>query len=102
MYNILERVKLLRNRDSTRANYYSIWKSFNRFLLQLDVRPTQWEDRIDLFLAHLVHSGKKSATVKSYYSAIKAVLWDDKYDLQSSELELCAITRACRAMNDKL
>ena len=55
-------------------NYYGIWKTFNQFIVRLDFKPTNWEDRITLFAGHLIHLGRKSNTVKSYISAIKAVL----------------------------
>ena len=102
MFRILERVKFLRNRNTTRANYYTIWKNFNKFVLQLDAVPKTWEGRVYLFLANLVHSGRKSSTVRSYHSAIKSVLWDDKYVLQEDELELKAITRGCKLINDTI
>ena len=63
MFDILERVKLQRNRDLTQKNYYTIWKLFNKFVIQLDVIPTTWEDRVYLFLAYMVVTGKKSATM---------------------------------------
>ena len=102
MQRILEKVKLLRNRSSTRANYYSLWKLFNKFIIQLDTIPDTWEERVYLYLAHLVHTGKKSTTVRSYLSGIKAILWDDKYELQENAMELKATTRACRLINDKI
>ena len=102
MFNILEWVRLLRNRDSTRNNYYNIWKNFNKFILQLDMIPSSWEDRVYLFLAHLVNTGKQSTTIKSYFSALKSILWDDPYELSNGDMELRAITRACHLINDKL
>ena len=102
MTRILENLKIRRNRDSTRANYYAIWKSFSRFTLKLDEIPEHWEDRIFLYLTNLVREGKKSTTVRSYFSALKATLWDDGYELRNRDLELRAITRACRLVNDTL
>ena len=102
MRRILDRLKSQRNRDSTRANYHTVWKLFNKFLLQLNLIPSNWEDRIYLFMAYLVNSGKKSTTVRSYFSAIKAVLWEDRYELQTDDIQLRVITKACRLSNDKL
>ena len=48
---MVEKLRTQCHRDSTRQNYYSVWKSFNKFYLHLDVRPTLWEDRIVLFVA---------------------------------------------------
>ena len=64
------------NWDSTKRNYFTIWRLFNKFCVRLDEKPLNWEDRIILFTGHLVESGKKSSTVKSYISAIRAVLRD--------------------------
>ena len=55
-------------------NNYIIWKCFNKFFLRPDHRPSEWEECLVLFVVYLVQSGRKSATVKSYISAIKAVL----------------------------
>ena len=71
---IIENLKWSRHRDTTRQNYYNIWGIFNKFLLRLDVKPKNWEDRLIMFAAHLVDEWKKSTTIKSYISAIKAIL----------------------------
>ena len=102
MFNILERLKLNRNRKSTQENYYTVWKLFNKFIVKLDKIPDNWEDRVFLFLTHMVLNGQKSTTVRSYFSAIKSILWDDHYELSNNELELRAITRACKLSNDQL
>ena len=102
MTNILERLRSQRNRESTRTNYLNIWRLFNKFLIKLDIIPEKWEDRVYLFIAHLIHKGRKSTTIRSYISAIKSVLWEDKYELNNNELELRAITRAGRLTNDQL
>ena len=63
-----------KHRSSTQKNYYCVWKIFNEFFVKLDRKPSGWEDRITLFVAYLINRGKKSTTVRSYVSAIKAVL----------------------------
>ena len=102
MNNILDKLKMERNRSSTRANYYKIWSLFNRFLIQLDSIPRNWEHRVFLFLAHLVNHGRKSSTVKSYFSAIKSILWDGLYDLTVDSIQFRALVRACRQINDQI
>ena len=102
MYDILEKLNTLRNRSSTRANYYRIWKLFNKFIIQLDVIPDTLEDRAYLFLANLVRIGRQSSTIRSYHSATKAVLWEDGYKLTSDVIRLQAITRACKHVNDRM
>ena len=47
--NVLQRLKGQTCRDSTNENYYTIWKLFNNFLINLDKKPASWEDRIALF-----------------------------------------------------
>ena len=89
-----------KNRKSTRENYHKIWKLFNQFLLKLDILPQNWETRVYLFVAHLVNKGRKSATIKSYVSAIKTVLEHVDYKLCEDTLLLNAITRACRIHNN--
>ena len=81
-------------------NYYGIWKSFNKFFLRLDQKPTSWEDRITLFVAHLVDSNRKSTTIKSYISAIKSELWDIGVELSTDDTLLGSLTRACKLRND--
>ena len=70
---VMERLHNQKHRDSTKKNYYTIWKIFNRFVLSLDKKPRAWEDRITLFVGHLVNSKKQSVTVKNYLSAIRTV-----------------------------
>ena len=44
--------------------------------------------------------GRKSTTVRSYYSALKAVLHDDGYKLNKDTALIHTITRACKLTND--
>ena len=100
--NILLNLNGMKYRKSTCDNYLGIWRSFNKFLILLDFKPETWEERTALFLAHLIDNGVKSATVKSYLSAIKSVLKDDKYDWDESRVLFSSITRACKYKNDQL
>ena len=104
MYAIMDRLKNKRNRESTRNNYHAIWRLFSKFVLKLDKKPESWEDRIYLFLTYLVNSGKKSSTVRSYFSALKAVLQDDdiKFQIDENSILLKSITRACKLTNDRV
>ena len=86
MQRILEQLRVLSKRDSTKRNYYTIWKLFNKFILKLNVVPEKWEDRVFLFLANMVKSGNKSTTINSYVSAIKGVLMYDNYELSCDVL----------------
>ena len=65
-----------RHRGSTQKNYYGIWKNFNKFIIQLDDKSNNWDDRLVLYMAYLIHHQRRSSTIKSYISAIKAVLFN--------------------------
>ena len=87
-------------RDSTMKNYYCIWKTFNEFFIRLDNKPDKWEDRITLFVAYLINTDRKSTTVKSYISAIKAVLANLNVTVNEDRCLLNSLTRACRLTKD--
>ena len=53
-----------------------------------------------LFAGYLANEGKKSTTIKSYMSAIKAVLKDDGVDINEDRFMLAAITKCCSFHND--
>ena len=85
-----------------KRNYYAVWKLFNKFFIRLDKKPSRWEDRLSLFVGHLVHHKYQSSTVKSYISAIKAVLWMNNIKITEDQYLLASLTRACRLWNDKI
>ena len=66
----------------TKVNYRSVWHTFNDFFLKLDVKPSKWEDRLTLFIGHLISKNRKSNTIKSYISAIRAMLQNGGYRLK--------------------
>ena len=100
--NIIERLKRNRIRSTTQNTYYRVWKSFNEFIIRLDVKPNNWEDRITLFVGYLVDSNRKSSTIKSYVSAIKSVLHEDGVELNKNKYLLNALTNTCKLINDKV
>ena len=55
-----------------------------------------------LFAGFLASSNKKAATIRSYMSAIKAVLRDDGVIISEDRFLLNAITKGCRLNNDKV
>ena len=99
---IVDRLKVSRHRKSTGKIYYSVWRTFNEFFIKLDVKPLTWEERIVLFVGHLIDRKRQSATIKSYISAIKAVLQDDCIYINQDEALLSSLTRACRLENDRV
>ena len=72
--DIIDKLRNEQHRDSTRKTYHCVWQTFNEFFIRLDKKPKSWEQRILLFAAYLIDNGKKSTMVKSYVSAIKAIL----------------------------
>ena len=94
MCSIVDRLKNQRNRDSTRKNYHSVWRSFNNFFIRLDDKPDNWEDRIILFVGYLINDNKKAATIHSYVSAIKMVLLQDGIQVSEDKYLLASLTRA--------
>ena len=88
-------------KSSMAKSYLGIWRNFNRFLLKLDEKPENWEERISLYLAFIVENGAQSSTVKSYYSAIKKTFGSYYYSLDESQIFLNTLTSACRLLNDQ-
>ena len=99
---IVENLQNQQHRDSTKRNYYTVWKSFNQFLIRLDRRPKHWEDRLILFIGFLIQNNKQSSTIRSYVSAIKAVLKINKITIKEDQFLLSSLIRACRLKNDRL
>ena len=102
MQAIIEKLRCEGTRSSTKSNYYLIWKKFNEFVIKLDQRPNSWEDRLVLFVGHLVNNKRKSSTIRSYVSAIRKVLRDDGEILNENSYLLTSLTRACKLINDKV
>ena len=75
---------------------------FNEFFVKLDMKPESWEERLTLFVGHLVDTNKKSTTIKSYISAIKAVLLEDGEQLNENRFLLNSLIRACKLQNDHI
>ena len=98
--NIVDRLRNQRHRGSTQRSYYSIWKAFNKFFIKLDRKPDTWGERLTLFVGYLIDCKKQSSTVRSYISAIKAVLKTNNIDVKEDEFLLSSLTRACRLNND--
>ena len=56
--------------------------------------------KIKPFCGYLIKTKKKSATIKSYISAIKAILHDIDVEVNEDRFLPNALTRACRLIND--
>ena len=96
------KLKNNRNRESTKRNYYTVWRTFNEFFIKLDRKPKSWEDRLILFVGYLISRNRKSSTIKSYVSAIKSVLAQDGVFLSEDRFLLTSLTKACKLVNDKV
>ena len=68
----------------------------------MDDIPNTWEERLLLYVTHLVNHKYQSGTIKSYISAIKSVLANDDYELKNQKLLLSALTETCRLKNDRV
>ena len=99
---IVESLRHQQYRDSTKANYYRIWNIFAKFYLRLDCKPIAWDERLVLFVGYLVDNKLQSSTVKSYISAIKAVLKEDGIKLGDDQYLITSLTRACKLKNDQI
>ena len=53
-----------------------------------------------LFVAYLINQGKKSSTVRSYVSAIKAVLEQINTEVNEKRSLITSLTQACNLKND--
>ena len=96
-------MKTQRVRNSTKRNYYSVWKSFNQFFIKLDHKTNNWEDRLILFIAYLIEEKNfRSQSVHSYVLTIRGVLSEDSVSLNEDKLLLSALTNACKRKNDRV
>ena len=66
----------------------------------LDKIPSTWEERLVLFVGYLMEQNKQSSTIKSYISAIKAILQEDRIKLSEDTYLITSLTKACRLKND--
>ena len=99
--HIIKNLKQQRHRQSIRQNYHRISKIFSRFYLRLDVKPKTWPERLTLFVGYLIDNKKQSATVRSYVSAIKAILENDGIKFDTDVTTITSLTQVCKYVNDK-
>ena len=102
MERIVKNLMNKQHRDSTSKNYLSVWRQFNKFVINLDVKPQLWEDRATLFIGYLIDNGMQSSTVKSYVSAIKKMLMMDGYHWDDNLVLVRSLAKACRIINDRV
>ena len=66
------------------------------------IKPNTWEERLTLYVRFLIDKKKKSTTIESYISAIKAVLLLDGKELNEDRYLLNSLIKACKFKNDKV
>ena len=94
-------MKYNQHQGSTKHCYHKVWNKFNEFLIRLDKKPQTWEERVSLYCGYLVYVRQvKSATLKSYVSAIKSTLEADGYNWSLDRCLLSSFARSCRLNND--
>lgn len=101
-HQIIDIIKYMKHTRSTRRKYHDIWINFNKFLLQFDRMPTTWEDRIYVYMAHLVDNRKQTSTIKTYLSAIRQILTSDGVELKEDKELLSSMMKTSKIQNDKL
>lgn len=89
-------------KESTRKSYHRTWVRMNRFISGFDILPPMWEDRMEIWAAHLANNKKHSATVGSYMSAIRHVLATDGIIVSRKNFRLAMIIKTCKLHNDVL
>ena len=99
---IVEKLRRQRYRYSTKKNYYAIWRSFNQFIVHLDIKPLAWEDRLPLYIAYLIENRRRSATICSYVLAIRAILKENDIIMNKNQFLIASLTCACKLQNDQL
>ena len=99
---IIDVLKMHHHHDSTKATYYTVWKKFNQFFVQLDEKPKTWEERLVLFVGYLVQKGLKGNTINSYISAVKAVLRQDGVTLCEDRYLLNSLIKASWFLNNQV
>lgn len=93
---ILRLIKQHQIRDTTKQKYYQAWIKPNKFLLKFKSLPDSWEEKLVLYATHLADTGKRKNTISSYISGIRHILRMDGVELNSTSVEIAAITRACK------
>lgn len=92
----------MRHSTATRLKYHDIWINFNKFLIKFDRMPATWEDRVYVYIAHLVDNRKQSSTIKTYLSAIRQILLSDGIELKEDKQLLSSMMKTSKMRNDKL
>ena len=91
-----DRLKNQQRCKSTRRTYHHAWCNFNNFLIGLDTWPASYNDRLALFTTHLIEMGHPPQTIKSYVSAVKALLKEDGVEIDDKLVALTSLLKSCK------
>ena len=61
-----------------------------------------WQERVTLFIGHLIENKLKLASIRSYLSAIRTVLAEDGFEFQQDSFVLTSLIKASRICNNVL
>ena len=64
--------------------------------------PNTWEDRFATYIAALIKLEREPQTIKSYISAVKAVLSTEQIYIKEDSYILGALVKACKVRNGML
>ena len=70
-----------------------MWKQFNTFIIALDKKPNNLEDRLILFVGHLANKKLQFGTIKSYVSANRTTLQEIRIPLHEDRF-IQSLTKA--------
>ena len=90
---IAERLTREQRCRATRRTYKYGWYNFNNFLINLDCRPESWDEKLALFTAYLIQNANPGPTIKSYVSAVKAILQEDGAHIEDNSVTLTSLLK---------
>ncbi len=82
----------------TFKKYAHIWRNFIEFANKLKPLPKTWEDKITLYVVHLVEIGRAPSTIRGILSALKFQLHLDGYPLNLNDFLLSVMIKASHRM----
>lgn len=88
--------------ESSQATYHNVWKAFLEFLGEFDSVPNDFEAKMVMYAAHLGNTGTAPATISSKMSAIRYKLRKDGIQINNKSLEIAAIIKSAKRLNNRL
>ncbi len=94
----LEQLKQKGVQGSTWKQYSAAWNHFTAFLAKLDEPVFSWEDRLMLFVVHMVEECKSPATIRSHLTGIRYLMRLEGIELQSNNFLYNVILKVCNKL----